>query len=157
MKIIKLLGVFLFLTGIAFTQNAPKYSQTNSNNREVPTVTYFNKSKVDEVFAKGGTLFGGNGRNYLILAARREKPGQAEFHEKDTDIIYILQATATFITGGEVVDGKTTAPEEIRGESIKGGETRTLSKGDVIVVPNSTPHQFTEVTNPFLYYVVKVR
>jgi len=28
---------------------------------------------------------------------------------------------------------------------------------NVIVVPNGVPHQFLEVTNPFLYYVVKVR
>jgi hypothetical protein len=27
----------------------------------------------------------------------------------------------------------------------------------VIVVPTGVPHQFLEVTNPFLYYVVKVR
>jgi len=27
----------------------------------------------------------------------------------------------------------------------------------VIVVPAGTPHQFKEVSSPFLYYVVKVR
>jgi quercetin dioxygenase-like cupin family protein len=33
---------------------------------------------------------------------------------------------------------------------------RRLAKGDVIVVPHGTAHQFTEVEAPFLYYVVKV-
>ena len=32
-----------------------------------------------------------------------------------------------------------------------------IAKGDVIIVPRGVPHQFLEVTNPFLYYVVKVR
>src|ERR1041384_1178865 len=123
-----------------------------------PSVSYFEKSKVDDAFAKGAVLFdGSDGRNYMVHASRREKSGQAEFHEKDADVIYVLEGTATLVTGGEVVDGKTIAPDEIRGSSIKGGETRKLSKGDVIIVPHSTPHQFTEVTNLFLYYVVKVR
>ena len=80
----------------------------------------------------------------------------AEVHELDTDIIYVLDGTASLVTGGEVVDGKTTAPSEIRGASIRGGESRTLAKGDVLVVPNGTPHWFREVRGPFLYYVVKV-
>jgi glc operon protein GlcG len=125
---------------------------------QAPAVSYFEKTKVDDAFAKGAVLFdGGEGHNYMVHASRREKAGQAEFHAKDADVIYVLQGTATFITGGEVVDGKTIAPDEIRGSSIRGGETRNISKGDVIIVPHSTPHQFLEVTNPFLYYVVKVR
>jgi uncharacterized protein GlcG (DUF336 family)/quercetin dioxygenase-like cupin family protein len=121
-------------------------------------VSYFDKNKVDEAFAKGSVLLdGGDGRNYMVHASRREKPGQAEIHTKDADVIYVLQGKATFITGGEALDAKTTAPDELRGVSISGGETRQIAKGDVIVVPHNVPHQFLEVTNPFLYYVVKVR
>jgi mannose-6-phosphate isomerase-like protein (cupin superfamily) len=29
--------------------------------------------------------------------------------------------------------------------------------GDVVVVPNGTPHWFKQVNGPLLYYVVKVR
>jgi len=123
-----------------------------------PAVSYFEKSKVDEAFSKGAILLdGSDGRNYMVHASRREKPGQAEIHTKDADVIYVLQGSATFITGGEAVDAKTTVPDELRGTSIHNGETRQIAKGDVIVVPNGVPHQFLEVTNPFLYYVVKVR
>ena len=123
-----------------------------------PAVSYWEKGKVEEAFAKGTVLFdGSDGRNYMVHASRREKPGQAEVHTKDADVIYVLQGSATFITGGEAVDGKTIAPDEIRGSSINGGETRKIAKGDVIIVPHGVPHQFLEVTNPFLYYVVKVR
>jgi len=121
-------------------------------------ISYFEKSKVDAAFAKGAILLDDNdGRNYMVHASRREKPGQAEIHTKDTDVIYVLDGTATFVTGGEAVDTKEIAANELRGSSIRNGETRQIAKGDVIVVPNGIPHQFLEVTSPFLYYVVKVR
>jgi mannose-6-phosphate isomerase-like protein (cupin superfamily) len=121
-------------------------------------VSYYPAAEVTAAFARGAVLFDGkDGRNYMIHASRREAPGMAEVHVKDADLIYVFEGTATFVTGGTAVDAKTTAPDEIRGSSIQGGETRKLSKGDVIIVPRGTPHQFLEVTNPFLYYVVKVR
>jgi glc operon protein GlcG len=121
-------------------------------------VSYFEKSKVDQAFSKGAILLDGNdARNYAVHASRREKPGEAEIHVKDTDVIYVLQGAATFVTGGEAVNAKATAPDELRGSSIRDGESRHIAQGDVIVVPNGVPHQFVEVTNPFLYYVVKVR
>ena len=121
-------------------------------------VAYFEKSKVDEAFSKGTSLLdGSDGRNYKVNPSRREKPGEAEIHMKDTDVIYVVQGSATFITGGEAVNAQTTAADELRGSSIRNGESRQIAQGDVIVVPNGVPHQFVEVTNPFLYYVVKVR
>jgi glc operon protein GlcG len=68
----------------------------------------------------------------------------------------VLDGSATIVTGGTVVSPKPIAAEEIRGASIDGGETRTLSKGDVMVVPNGVPHWFKTVEPPLLYYVVKV-
>jgi quercetin dioxygenase-like cupin family protein len=55
------------------------------------------------------------------------------------------------------VDAETTASDELRGSGIRDGKTQQIAKGDVIIVPHGVPHQFLEVTNPFLYYVVKVR
>ena len=121
-------------------------------------VHYFDKKKVDAAFEQGSVLLdGGGGRNYMVHASRRKEPGQAEVHTRDADVIYVLQGSARFVTGGQVIDGKNDAPDEIRGSGIRSGETRTIAQGDVIVVPNGVPHQFVEVTNPFLYYVVKVR
>jgi uncharacterized protein GlcG (DUF336 family)/quercetin dioxygenase-like cupin family protein len=133
-------------------------SGTSAMNDPAAPVSYFERSKVDEAFSKGAILLdGSDGRNYMVHASRREKPGQAEIHTKDTDVIYVLKGTATFITGGEAINAKTTAPDELRGESIRSGQTRQIAKGDIIVVPNGVPHQFAQVTDPFLYYVVKVR
>ncbi len=79
----------------------------------------------------------------------------AEVHLRETDVIYVLEGTATFVTGGTVFDGRPTAPGEIRGTAIRDGETHHLSKGDVVIVPERLPHWFTEVSSPFLYFVVK--
>ena len=122
-----------------------------------PRVEYFSSERVREAFAKGAVLFDGDGTNYMVHASRRDAAGQAEVHLRDTDVIYVLDGTTTFVTGGTVVDGKTTAPDEIRGAAIEGGDTRRLAKGDVMIVPNGTPHWFKDVDGPVLYYVVKVR
>jgi glc operon protein GlcG len=120
-------------------------------------VTYFARPQVDEAFSKGAVLLDGEGRNYMVHASRREKPGMAEVHEKDADVIHVLDGKATFVTGGTVIDPKATATDEIRGLAINGGNTREIAKGDVIVVPAGVPHWFKQVQAPFLYYVVKVR
>ncbi len=121
-------------------------------------VSYFPKAEVDEGFSKGAVLFDGNGgRNYMVHSSRREGPGMVEVHTKDTDILYVLKGTATVVTGGTMIDGKTIAADEIRGREINGGETRKLVPGDAMIIPNGVPHWFKEVQAPFLYYVVKVR
>src|SRR3990172_1503396 len=117
-------------------------------------VTYFEKGKGSGAFSKGVPLL--EIANYKIHASRRTEPGMAEVHVKDADIIYVLEGSATFITGGMVVDGKTTAQDEIRGKEKSGGDTYNITKGDVIIVPAGTPHWFKAVQGPLLYYVVKV-
>jgi glc operon protein GlcG len=120
------------------------------------SVTFFDSAQVRAAFDKGAVLFN-QGETYMVHASRREKPGMAEIHTKDADIVYILDGTATLITGGTAVDAKVTEPDELRGSSISGGESHPLKKGDVIIVPAGVPHWFREVSNPFLYYVVKAR
>lgn len=121
-------------------------------------VTHIPADRVKAAFDQGAVLFdGAGGRNYMVHASRRDAAGQGEVHVRDTDIIYVLDGSATFVTGGTLVDGKTTAPDEIRGPSIRGGETRRIARGDVIIVREGTPHWFKDVDGPVLYYVVKVR
>ena len=120
-----------------------------------PPVTYIPAAQVRAAFDKGAVLL--NNGSYQVHASRREAPGQVEVHVRDTDVIYILEGKTTFVTGGTIVGGQPTAPDEIRGSDVQGGETRTLTKGDVIVVPNGTPHWFKEVFGTVLYYVVKIQ
>ena len=118
-------------------------------------VTLLGSDQVKAAFAKGKPLV--EVVDYKIHASRREGPGMAEIHTRDTDIAYVLQGSATLVTGGTAVGVKEIGPEELRGTAIQGGETRQLTVGDVVVIPNGVPHWFKAVRAPFLYYVVKVR
>jgi uncharacterized protein GlcG (DUF336 family)/mannose-6-phosphate isomerase-like protein (cupin superfamily) len=122
-----------------------------------PEALFFDARQVDTSFSAGAVLLDGNDRNYMVHTSRRDKPGLAEIHTGDTDIIYVMDGKATFVTGGTVADAKEVAPDELRGSRIEGGITRQLSKGQVIIVPNNTPHWFKEVNGEFLYYTIKVR
>lgn len=131
------------------------YAQSTAQAPSDAAVTYLPADQVKAAFAKGVPIV--EVGDYKIHASRREGPGMAEIHTRDTDIAYVLQGTATLVTGGTAVGVKATGAEELRGTAIEGGETRKLKVGDVVVIPNGTPHWFKQVTSPFLYYVVKVR
>jgi glc operon protein GlcG len=122
-----------------------------------PFVLFFDAKQVSASFSTGAVLLDGNDRNYMVHTSRRDKPGLAEIHNLDTDIIYVMEGAATLVTGGTAVDAKEIAPNEIRGSRIEGGVTRQLSKGQVIIVPNNIAHWFKEVNGEFLYYTIKVR
>jgi glc operon protein GlcG len=120
-----------------------------------PPVTYLPGKQVSRAFMKGMPLV--RGMNYKVDASHRDESGMVEIHTRDTDIIYMLQGTATLVTGGSAIDAKMIEPEEIRAMESRGGESRVITKGDVVVIPNGTPHWFKEVKGPINYYVVKVR
>jgi uncharacterized protein GlcG (DUF336 family)/mannose-6-phosphate isomerase-like protein (cupin superfamily) len=93
--------------------------------------------------------------SYRVNASRRDGPGEAEVHLSDTDIFYVMEGRATFVTGGEVVEPRNVSATEIRGRQLSGGEERHIGQGDVITIPRGVPHWFKQVDGPFTYYVVK--
>lgn len=139
-----------------------------------PVATYVDSKKVAEAFAKGAMLYrwSEDGQDYRVQIARHFKgenapagqmganghfsPDVVEVHGLREHIIYVLQGSATFLTGGTVVNSKTSAPNETRGTSIEGGETHHLSKGDVMIVPRGVPYWVKEVQSPFITLGVNV-
>ena len=124
-----------------------------SAQQPAPQVTYVDAAKVNELFAKPGAL--ANGSDFTASIARRTAAGQVEIHAKETDIFYIVDGSATFVTGGTMVGGKETRPNQMLGTDITGGQTHQLKKGDVITVPAKTPHWWKEVpTKTIAYYAI---
>ena len=117
------------------------------------TATFIDAKSVAAAFAKGMPLLETAG--YKVHASRRVEPGQAEIHTLDTDVIYVVEGSATLVTGGKAIDAREIAPNEIRGSKIEGGEEHQISKGQIIVIPNGVPHQFTTVTGELHYFVCK--
>jgi uncharacterized protein GlcG (DUF336 family)/mannose-6-phosphate isomerase-like protein (cupin superfamily) len=115
--------------------------------------TFIDPKQVAAAFAKGQPLLETAG--YKVHASRRVEPGQAEIHTLDTDVIYVVDGSATLVTGGKAIDSKEIAPNELRGTKIEGGQEHQITKGEVIIVPNGVPHQFTAVSGELHYFVCK--
>jgi len=121
---------------------------------EPAPVTWLDSATVAAAFTKGAPLL--ENSEYKVHASRRTEPGLVEIHAQETDVIYVLQGEATFVTGGRLLDGSATAPGEIRGTRLEGGSVQRLVPGTVVIVPRGTPHWFREIHSaPFLYFVVK--
>ena len=119
-----------------------------------PGVTYIGNDKVADSLAKGGMLV--TQSDLTVQGAHRAAAGQVEVHDKETDVLYITDGEATFVTGGTMIGGKNTKTGQWLGTDIQGGESRHLSKGDVIVIPAGMPHWFKEVPKSVSNFVVKV-
>ena len=117
-------------------------------------VTYVNHEKVAEAFVKGGGL--ATGSDYSVGAMHRSASGAAELHEKQTDVYYVADGAATFVTGGVLIGDKVVSPGQHQGTGIQGGEIHHLSKGDVLVIPAGIPHWFKDVPHSINYLLIKV-
>jgi len=78
---------------------------------------------------------------HLIQLSYRDASGEAEVHERMTDVFVVKSGAATLAIGGRLLNGKVTAAAELRGPSLAGAELRDLGAGDVVHIPAGTPHQ----------------
>jgi glc operon protein GlcG len=125
-----------------------------SGNGRADGAAFFPASAVAERFRQGGLLL--DTGVYKIDAGRREAPGEVEYHAHTVDVMHVLEGTATVLLGGEMRGVREIAPGELRAAAVEGGERRELRQGDVLAIPSGMPHQFVDVSQPFLYFVVKV-
>jgi mannose-6-phosphate isomerase-like protein (cupin superfamily) len=75
------------------------------------------------------------------LEYRAGAPAPASIHDKDNELMYVIQGSATLTLGGTLVNGTRTNPTNQSGSSITGGVPNHIAKGDVIMVPAGTAHQ----------------
>ena len=75
----------------------------------------------------------------------RASVGPAAVHEKEAEVFYVIDGSATMVTGGTLVNEKRTNAENLAGTGIEGGMSRAVAKGDFIVVPENTPHWFSAI------------
>lgn len=78
---------------------------------------------------------------YRVQLEYRTALAPAALHEKDAEMMYVLQGTGVITTGGKLVGEKRVNAANLTGTSIQGGVAHNVSKGDVIIIPQNTPHQ----------------
>jgi glc operon protein GlcG len=115
----------LALLGVAAAESAARMRNGHAS--------YFSGDEVRAKFATGGLLL--EKPAYKIDAGRRSGPGAVEIHDREVDVMHVLQGSATVVAGED---------------------THELREGDVLEIPAGVPHQFTDASDPFLYFVVKV-
>jgi mannose-6-phosphate isomerase-like protein (cupin superfamily) len=91
------------------------------------------------------------------FVAFRNGNGEAELHVKQADLLMFRSGSGTVLVGGEMVEGKPTGPDEVRGKSIRGGTKYPVAAGDTLYVPANTVHQFlVEPGQSFTAMVIKI-
>jgi quercetin dioxygenase-like cupin family protein len=124
---------------------------------QTPGVSHTSAADVKALFAKvgGGTVT--DDPHYKVMVSMRTSGGEAEQHARDTDIFYIVEGSATFVTGGTIVGAHEIAANETRGTGLEGGVEQTLSAGEVVTIDAGVPHWFKAVNGQVRYFVVKVK
>jgi len=143
----------LLLAGLAFSADAPGVVHWTAASMKDWRTHLAPKLDAQHVATERVGDFG----KYYFLAVMRNGSGQAELHENDADIMFIQSGEGTLITGGTVIDPKTTAPHEIRGSGIRGGKETRIAAGDVVTIPPKTPHLVKlDPGKEIVYMAVKV-
>jgi mannose-6-phosphate isomerase-like protein (cupin superfamily) len=75
----------------------------------------------------------------------RVSVGPASVHETEAELFYVLEGSGTVVTGGTLKDERRTNPQNLTGSGIQGGDARKVTKGDVILVPEKTPHWYSAI------------
>lgn len=78
---------------------------------------------------------------YNVSLEYRPGTSPAAVHEKDAELMYVLEGSGSIVTGGKLVDEKRTNAANLNGSSITGGKSQAVAKGDLLIVPENTPHQ----------------
>jgi mannose-6-phosphate isomerase-like protein (cupin superfamily) len=82
---------------------------------------------------------------YQATLEYRTSVGPAAVHVHQAEFFYVIEGGGTLVTGGKLKDEKQTNTENLLGSSIIGGTSRSVAAGDFIVVPENTPHWFSEI------------
>lgn len=158
----------VFLTGLAVVAiGAIWHGKTIAQeNTSAGVVTVFDHTKLDASFAKAVSGEGSNhlwahtsglGTYYVNTNSRESTKAACKpegcSHKDFTAVVYVISGAATLVVGGTA---KSSATDKFGGQSIQGGESHRISKGDIYIVPPDTIHWYKDVQSPFRYLEVPV-
>ncbi|MGH9585353.1 MAG: cupin domain-containing protein [Acidobacteriaceae bacterium] len=146
---------------IAALLAAPCFAQTNS-----PAQVFSGKdvSAQMPVLIRQAKVQGSSGAkladygSHAIQLSVRAMSGGAELHSHFDDVFYVTQGHATLVTGGSILNPKSHADGEVAGTGIENGQSRVITKGDIVNIPAGTPHQVKVAPGDvYAAVVIKVR
>lgn len=85
---------------------------------------------------------------YNVNVERRmPQPQGASLHEAQAELFYVIDGSATMVTGGTLVGEKRNGTN-LQGTGIENGTRNLLNKGDFLIVPSGVAHQFVDIKAP---------
>ena len=152
--------------GIILQNSADIASATLVTDAEIRTI--IDAAPEDRVSDVQLRMVDAGGYNIGIGVVQRpaSAPGGAIEHDKQTEIYRIVAGSGTLITGGELIDSRRlandgdvvknlTGPSSV-GSGIRGGESRQVTAGDMVIIPAGVPHGFSALQADTTYLVVRV-
>lgn len=94
---------------------------------------------------------------------RTSEPGGIQ-HHRLTETYRVLEGRGTLVTGGTLEDPTDLDPDgrtvrQLTGPSstgtIRGGSSRRIGPGDIVIVPAGTPHGFSEIEERITYLLFR--
>lgn len=82
---------------------------------------------------------------YNVNLEYRTAVAPAAVHEHEAELFVVIEGTGTVVTGGKLIGEKRVDAANLQGTGVEGGTSRAVAKGDVILVPENTPHWYSEV------------
>jgi len=82
---------------------------------------------------------------YNVSLESRAAVANAAVHETEAELFYVIDGSATLVTGGKLTGETRTNAANLSGKGIEGGMSRKVAKGDFIMVPEGTPHWFSAI------------
>jgi mannose-6-phosphate isomerase-like protein (cupin superfamily) len=86
----------------------------------------------------------------------RSSVGAAAVHEKEAEMFYVIDGSATLVTGGKLANEKRTNAANLTGTGIEGGKSQAVAKGDFVIVPENTPHWFSPINGTIVLMSIHV-
>jgi len=151
MKKIALLAALLLMSLPAAAQPAPPPTKLFTAGADIPALIA--KAKAEQ---KSPTV--NSVQQILTLAPYRV---QLEYrsgltpptvHHGESEMVYVIEGSATLATGGKLIGGAPMRPGATTesGTGIEGATPQKLVKGDYVMVPPDTAHQFQDVQGDFV-------
>ena len=101
---------------------------------------------------------------YVVNRPKAATPASIYHETKVTEVYHMLKGAGTLVTGGTLVGpivreapGTTILSmlNNVRGTAIKGGVSRRIATGDVVVIPGYVPHWWSNVESDMTYLVIR--
>jgi mannose-6-phosphate isomerase-like protein (cupin superfamily) len=142
MRTLKITFAFALVTAIAGAQSAPpdKIVATNAEIMAMVAKAKADRKPDQPTFAQPLLALAPYGANLEYRAAI----GPSAVHKKYAEFFYVVDGTATLVTGGKLANEKSNG-DNLSGTGIDGGSPRQVAKGDFVIVPEGTPHWFSTI------------